>query len=111
MNCVNRDIFGPIVSHLLLLEAETTARVTRTWLQNEGQRPSTGVAVGSLIVVELINETICVVTKPKHKIVEAREVLERECLLMVSLTSSGICFPPREPIANPPRTGHPIPSI
>ena len=79
-SCVNMAIVGPVVSQPLSLEAEATARVTRSWLQNEGRRLSSGAAVGSLVVVELTNESetfmIGVVTKPKHTIVEAREVLE-----------------------------------
>jgi hypothetical protein len=57
-SCVNRAIVGPVERAVLSIESEASARVTRSWLQNVRMRLSTSLAVGALVVVALINDTV-----------------------------------------------------
>ena len=78
--CVCGEIVGPIERVQLTVESEATNRVTRHALQEAGKALTTGLSAGTLVVIELTDESelfmIGVITKPKHTILVAVGVPE-----------------------------------
>ena len=83
--CGNREVCGGVERVVLTSESVAEARVTRHALQTAGQCLASGMAVGSLVVVELTNESEMfmfeVVIKAKHTITVAIQVTEMGQLL------------------------------